>query len=267
MNNTVDLAAEYGEQQQARNRLVEEHLYLVRFLARRFSAWRTPGLDIEDLIQEGYIGLIQAVEGYDPTKLNPQTNRPYTFATYASVTIRGVMLNALANKARTVYLPTYIWQDLVRLEHVRNELWVRLQREPSPEELAEVMQRTPAQIVRLLELREAKSLDEPLVSSTDDGKSLGELLEAPATEQQTEEQQADVRHLLRYLYPEERRVIVCRYQLDPETASADEREPIPLHYIEVARRLQMSRERVQSIEKRALMKMRYWAERPASPKS
>jgi RNA polymerase sigma factor (sigma-70 family) len=263
MNNTSDPATE-DEAQRTRNRLVEEHFPLVRFQARRLFSWRTPGLDVDDLMQEGYIGLIRAVETYDPTKINPQTNKPYTFATYASTVIRSALLRALANKARTIYLPTYIWEEVVRLERLRNELWLRLQREPALDELAEAMHNTPAHIARLLEIQETKSLDASLVSADEDAWSLADLLVAPEPEQQTEEQQADVRHLLRYLHPEERRVIVCRYQLDPETASADERDALPLPYIEVARRLQMSRERVASIEKRALMKMRYWAERPFS---
>ena len=262
MNNVSNSTAEH-EAQQARNRLVEEHLPLVKFLVRRYARWRTAGLDREDLIQEGYLGLIHAAEQYDPEKINPETGKPYQFSTYATWNIRGRILSTLASKARTIYLPEHIWRDVLHLQRIQDDFWLQQQREPSVAELAEAMQRTSEQVTRLLEIRELKSLDEPLVSPTDDAKNLGELLEAPDPLPVEREVQAEVTDLLRYLYPEERQVIVCRYQLDAsQSASADTHEPLPLPYIEVARRLQMSRERVQSVEKRALMKMRYWAERP-----
>jgi len=260
MSNTIFQPSAKGEEQEARNRLVERHLYLVNFLANRFRGRHFVGLDLDDLIQEGYIGLMRAAELFDPAKINIATGQPYHFSAYASVWIREKMVRALARKARSIYLPEYIWLDLQRLKRVQSDVWLRLQHEPSLEELAAAMEQTPTQVLRLLEIREIKSLDEKLFSD-DDTASLGELLEAPSSMPE-DERHADVTDLLKYLYPEERRVIICRYQLDEGAANASDRESIPLPYTEVARRLQMTRAHAQTVEKRALLKMRHWAERP-----
>ncbi len=261
MSKTIPHPSATGEEQEARNRLVEQHLYLVNFLANRFRGRRFAGLDLDDLIQEGYIGLMRAAELYDPEKINPDTGRPYRFSAYASRTILGVIFNALARKGRSIQVPQYIWVDLIHLERAQSECWLRLQREPSLDELAEAMQRTPAQVMRLLEIREVQSLDAPLFSSyDDDATSLADQLEAPDLTLQRE-RRTEIADLLQYLSREERSVIECRYQLGHE-AGGERSEDIPLTYVEVARRLQMTREHTQTVEKRALMKMHYWAERP-----
>ncbi|MGH2497872.1 MAG: sigma-70 family RNA polymerase sigma factor [Ktedonobacteraceae bacterium] len=260
------LATREEDQQTARNRLVEQHLFLVPFLAKRVHSPYQGGLDLEDLLQEGYLGLMRAAELYDPQKINPATGQPYRFSGYATWWIRQKILRALSTQSRTICLPNDVAEDLHRLKRVQREMWERWQREPSPEELATEMPCPPARIRLLLDIKEVKSLDEALGSSSfshdndEEATTLADLLAAPDPLPRQREQQVEISDLLTYLSPEERRVIVCRYQLGQETRSGI--EDIPLSYKEVARQVQKSSEHVKVVEERALRKMRYWAERP-----
>ena len=251
------------EEREARNQLVEHHLFLVPFLAQRFHSPHQHGLDLEDLLQEGYLGLMRAAELYDPQKINPSSGQPYRFSGYATWWIRQKILRALSTKSRMIGLPDAIALDLHRLGRVQQDLWVRWQRDASPEELAAAMACPTAHILLLLDIREVKSLDEVLSASFNDEEeaaSLADLLAAPDLLPQRE-QQGEISELLQYLLPEERRVIVARYQLGQETHYGIEDIPIP--YIEVARLVQRTSQHVKAVEERALRKMRYWAERPA----
>jgi RNA polymerase sigma factor (sigma-70 family) len=205
---------------------------------------------------------MRAVERFDPHKRNPATGQPYQFSTYATAFIRGRMLWAIRTRAQGLSLPEHIAQQIAHLERVRREYWLHQQREPSVAELVAALQRPAAQILLLLEAQQVKSLDEAPAyydEGEDEVKRLADLLVAPDPLPERE-QQAEVSHLLRYLYPDERRVIACRYQLGQETCyGIDE---IPVSYVEVARLLHLTRERVKTLEERALRKMRYWAEQP-----
>lgn len=245
-----------------RNRLVEQHLYLVPYLARRFQGWQSSNLDLDDLLQEGYLGLMRAVERFDPHRLNPATGQPYQFSTYATAFIRGRMLWAIRTRTQGLSLPEHIAGQIAHLERVRREYWLQQQREPSVEELAAALERPSSHIVLLMEAQQVKSLDEAPAyydEAEDEVKRLADLLVAPDPLPERE-QQAEVSHLLQYLYPDERRIITCRYQLGQETRYGIDEIPVP--YVEVARQLHLTRERVKALEARALRKMRYWAERP-----
>ena len=231
--------------------LVEDHLGLVMHLAKR-SARSYQGqhiLDLEDLYQEGVLGLMHAAEKFDARK-------GFRFSTYATHWIRWAIGQAIMHKSRTIRLPTTIWSASGRLVRAQALLWQQYQREPSLEELAAVMQYEKEQVLVLLHLQhEPVSLEQP-VYSEHEVTLVGDQLAAPDDTEQRE-QHTEVAELLTHLSPQERRVIQTRYQLG-QTAEA---EDIPLPYTIVGRRLGMTTGLVKAIETRALMKMRFWATR------
>ena len=162
------------------------------------------------------------------------------------------------HESRTIRLPTTIWPVLHRLARAQAALWQQQQREPSPDELAEVLQCEQEHVLLLLHLQhEPISLEQP-VYAEDEAITLGWTLEAPDDTEQ-HQQQREVADLLNHLNPRERRVIETRYQLGHEATS--DIEDIPLSYTEVSRQLGMRTRLVKAVETRALVKLRFWAER------
>ncbi len=232
---------------------VEDHLGLVMHLAKR-SAGSYQGqhiLDLEDLYQEGVLGLLHAAEKFDARK-------GFRFSTYATYWIRWAIGQAIMHESRTIRLPTTIWPALHHLAHAQAALWQQYQREPSLDELAAVLQCAKEQVLVLLHLQhEPVSLEQP-VSSEHEVTLLGDQLVAPDNSEQRE-QQREIAALLKHLTPRERQVIQTRYQLGQ--AGAYNVEDIPLPYTEVSRQLGMTTGLVKAIETRALLKLRFWAER------
>ncbi len=232
-----------------KRRLIEDHLGLVVHIAKRYARRYTGhGLvDLDDLIQEGALGLIQAAEKFD-------AERGFQFSTYASWWIRRAITGAIATQTRTIRMPTSTWEELKRLAQAQGTLWQQLQREPSHDELAAGMGCEQERVVLLLSMQqEVLSLERP-VSSGEDEDCLGDLLVAPDDVEQRE-QQVLVADLLKHLVTQERQVIMLRYQLGAEAECGS--EDIPLPYTEVGRRLKMTAELVKAVESRALMKLRF----------
>ncbi len=232
---------------------VEDHLGLVMHLAQR-SAGSHQGqhlLDLEDLYQEGVLGLMHAAEKFDARK-------GFRFSTYATYWIRWAIGQAIMNESRTIRLPTTIWPALQHLARAQAVLWQQYQREPSLDELAEVMQCAKEQIVVLLHLQhEPVSLEQPMYSEQE-ATRFGDQLAAP-DETEQHEQQTEVAALLTHLPPREQKVIQMRYQLGQEATTGI--EDIPLPYTIVGQQLGMTTGLVKAIETRALMKLRFWATR------
>jgi len=232
---------------------VEDHLGLVMHLAKRYAGSYQGQhlLDLEDLYQEGVLGLMHAAEKFDARK-------GFRFSTYATHWIRWAIGQAIMHESRTIRLPTTIWPVLHHLAHAQAALWQQYQREPSLDELAEAMQCAKEQVLVLLHLQhEPVSLEQP-VYSEDETILLGQTLQAPdETEQQ--EQQREVAALLTHLSPREQRVIQACYQLGQ--AGAYNVEDLPLPYTEVSRQLGMTAGLVKAVETRALIKLRFWATR------
>ncbi len=232
---------------------VEDHLGLVMHLAKR-SIESYQGqhlLDLDDLYQEGVLGLMHAAEKFDGRK-------GFRFSTYATHWIRWAIGQAIMNESRTIRLPTTIWPALHHLARAQAALWQQQQREPSPDELAAVMQCEKEHVLVLLHLQhEPVSLEQP-VYAEHEATLLGDQLAAPDVSEQRE-QHAEIAELLNHLSPRERRVIQTRYQLGP--TGAYNVEDIPLPYTEVSRQLGMTTGLVKAIETRALIKLRFWAER------
>jgi len=232
---------------------VEDHLGLVMHLAKRYAGSYQGQhlLDLEDLYQEGVLGLLHAAEKFDARK-------GFRFSTYATYWIRWAIGQAIMHESRTIRLPTTIWPALHHLARAQAALWQRYQREPSLDELAEVMQCEKEQVLVLLHLQhEPVSLEQPVYSGHEVTR-FGDQLAAPDDSEQREQQTA-VAGLLKHLSPRERQVIQTRYQLGQ--AGAYNVEDIPLPYTEVSRQLGMTTGLVKAVEARAFLKMRFWAER------
>ena len=231
--------------------LVEDHLGLVMHLAKRYAGSYQGHhiLDLDDLYQEGVLGLMHAAEKYDARK-------GFRFSTYASYWIRWAIGQAIMHASRTIRLPTTIWSASGRLVRTQALLWQQYQREPSPDELAEVMQCEKEHVLLLLQLQhEPVSLEQP-VYAEEEVTLVGDQVAAPDDTEQREQHQ-EVAELLAHLSPQERRVIEARYQLG-QTADAKD---IPLPYTEVSYQLGMTDTLVKAVEARALLKLRFWATR------
>ncbi len=233
-----------GAAARARNAFVLANLRLVVSIARRFNHGR---MALADLIQEGNIGLMKAVERYD-------YKRGFRFSTYASWWIRHAISRALADKGREVRLPVHMIDAYHRIARARRELQVKLGRQATVEELSQATQIAPGKIekMRTYLVDQSLSLDKPV--SEDDGRHFIEFLQdpswedgAPADRMTTQAQTEEVRELLRDLKPIEADILRQRFGLD------DDRE---LTLKEIGEKYNLSRERIRQLQEQALMKMR-----------
>ncbi|HEX4868611.1 MAG TPA: sigma-70 family RNA polymerase sigma factor [Acidimicrobiales bacterium] len=235
------LAADIAAAETARRTFIQSNLRLVVSIAKRYQG---TGMTLLDLIQEGNLGLMRAVEKFDHRK-------GFKFSTYATWWIRQAIGRGVADKGRTIRLPSHLVDTMSVLAKTSATMLKALGREPTPEELAE---ETGLRVDRVrAALRAAPDLVSLSASIGEDDGELGDLLaddnaEAPFDAAALSLARADLHTLLDYLNPREREILSLRFGLDGEQ---------PLTLDEVGQLYNVTRERIRQIEAKALTKLRH----------
>ena len=239
----MDLSVRVADgDEEARNILAESNLRLVVSIAKRYVG---RGLLFLDLIQEGNIGLMKAVEKFD-------FGKGYKFSTYATWWIRQAITRALADQARTIRVPVHMVETINKMARIQRQMTLELNREPSDEELAKKMGISVDKVREVIKIsQDPVSLETPI--GEEDDSHLGDFIKdesslSPEEYATNEILKEEIKSVLSTLQPREQQVLELRFGLIDGTSYTLE---------EVGKRFNVTRERIRQIEAKALRKLRH----------
>jgi RNA polymerase primary sigma factor len=237
-----DVSIGEAKARRAKKEMVEANLRLVISIAKKYT---NRGLQFLDLIQEGNIGLMKAVDKFE-------YRRGYKFSTYATWWIRQAITRSIADQARTIRIPVHMIETINKLNRISRQMLQEMGREPTPEELAVRMEMPEDKVRKVLKIaKEPISMETPI--GDDEDSHLGDFIEdtsvASPIDQATMESLRETTHsVLAQLTPREAKVLRMRFGIDMNTDHTLE---------EVGKQFDVTRERIRQIEAKALRKLRH----------